>query len=41
MPKHRRGRINSTIDKLPADVKQQVDEMLLDVANTYLDISEC
>ena len=40
MPKHRWGRINSTIDKLPADVKQQVDEMLLDVANTYLDISE-
>lgn len=40
MSKHRRGRINSTIDKLPADVKQQVDEMLLDVANTYLDISE-
>lgn len=36
----RRARVCSTIDKLPDCIKLQVDDMLLDVANTYLGISQ-
>lgn len=33
-------RISSKVDELPEEVKRQVDVMLVDTSNTYLDISQ-
>ena len=35
----RRTRISSTIDKLPDDIKTELDVRLADTANTYEDLS--
>lgn len=39
MSSYKRNRINSKIQQLPDEVKQVVEDMLLDTSNTYLDIS--
>lgn len=36
----RRTRVSSTIDKLPDDIKGQLDAKLMDTANTYEELSE-
>lgn len=36
----RRTRVSSTVDKLPDDVKGQLDAKLMDTANTYEELSE-
>lgn len=35
----RRTRVNSKINQLPEEVREQIDSMLLDTSNTYEDIS--
>lgn len=39
MSSHKRNRVNSKIAILPPEIKSEVDSMLLDTSNTYLDIS--
>jgi len=38
--KKRRTRVSSTVDKLPDDIKTQLDLKLADTANTYFDICD-
>lgn len=40
MAERRRTRISSKITQLPEELKEQLDEKLLDTANTYEDIAE-
>ena len=40
MAERRRTRISSKITQLPEEVKEQLDELLLDTSNTYEEIAE-
>mgnify|MGYP000920589406 CR=1 FL=1 len=40
MAERRRTRISSKITQLPEEVKEQLDELLLDTSNTYEEIAK-